>query len=185
MPRLRSILLALVVPIAIGVGVGGNGVAQATIVPGVSIGGAKLGDSSARISARFGEQPTRLGPEDDQPLFVMAFARIDGYAYFALPAVCAGDAEVEPPAGACDADGPATYILTRSRKQRTARHLGPGVTEATARRRLTGERCSTGFDTDIGRNARYCRVRTPGGKTETLYEFSRRRMISVAIQPLS
>lgn len=182
MPRLRSTLLALVVPIAIAAA---PAAAQATIVPGVSIGGAKLGDSSAQISKRFGEHPTRLGPDDDQPLFVMAFARIEGYAYFALPAVCSGDAEVAPPAGACDGDGPASYILTRSRKQRTAQHLGPGVSEATARRRLSGERCSVGFDSDIDRNARYCTVPAPGGKSETLYEFSKRRMISVAIQPVS
>ena len=58
MLRLRSTLLALVAPIVIGVS---PAAAQATIVPGVSISGAKLGDSSAQISKRFGEHPTRLG----------------------------------------------------------------------------------------------------------------------------
>jgi hypothetical protein len=182
MPRLRPTLLALAVPLLVAAG---PAAAQASIVPGVSIGGARLGDTAAQIGKRFSEQPQRLDPDDDAPLFVMAFRRIQGYAYFALPAICAGDAQVDPPAGACDIDGPATYILTRSTKQRTPQHLGPGVTQATALRRLKGERCTTDYDTDIDRSARYCTVRAPGGKTETVYELSRGRTISVAIEPVS
>jgi hypothetical protein len=179
MPRLQTLLLALALPLALAAGpVAG---ADARIVPGVSIGGARLGDTSAEISARFGEHPDRLGSDDGRPLFVMAFSRIRGYAYFALPPACAEDAEDEPAEGACDADGPATYILTRSKAQRTALHIGPGVTERTARRRLRGERCSIAYDTDISRNARFCVVRAPGGRARTEYEFSRGRMVSVGI----
>jgi hypothetical protein len=117
--------------------------AQASIVIGEHISGVRLGDPLASVTARYGEPSRKLVGEEsaDYGLF---WDRLKLHTLMT------------------SADDTVYLVSTTSTKQRTNRHIGPGVRASTARRRLRGERCSSYFDADRGRQVVGCDVRSSG-----------------------
>ena len=120
---------------------GGAAPARASIVIGEHIGGVRLGDALAAVTARHGEPSRKLvgDEEGDYGLFW------DQRRLHALMR---------------SADDTVVLVSTTSTGQRTSRHIGPGVRERTARRRLRGERCGRYFDADRSRMVLGCDVRS-------------------------
>jgi hypothetical protein len=117
--------------------------AEASIVIGEHISGVRLGDPLATVTARHGE-PSRKLVGDESADYGLFWDKLKLHTLMT--------AETET-----------VYLVsTTSTKQRTSRHIGPGVRERTARQRLRGERCASYFDADRRRQVLGCDVRSDG-----------------------
>jgi hypothetical protein len=137
--------------------------AEASIVLGQSIGGVKLGDPLSSVTQRFGP-PSRKVVGDEEGDYGLWWNPIKLHALMRT-------------------EGDTVYLVsTTSTKQRTSRHIGPGVRASTARARLTGERCGSYFDADRGRDVVGCDVRAKGGVTTSFVIWSG-RVREVVLEP--
>jgi hypothetical protein len=99
--------------------------ALAQIVPQKGIGGINLGMTEAMVRAKIGDPDKRKrGTNDFGPYTILT------YSSPAIVVTFQGNAG-------------ATAVQTSSHLQRTASGVGPGVTEAKLKAKLTGEKCRT------------------------------------------
>ena len=120
--------------------------ADASIVLGKSIDGVTPGDTLQQVVAQHG-QPSRKAIGDEESDYGLWWSQRKLHTLMLT-------------------ETDTVYLVsTTSPRQRTSRHLGPGVTSRTTRARLRGERCSRYFDADRQRMVLGCDVRSSTGLT--------------------
>lgn len=101
--------------------------AQATIIPGRSVGGVHLGDSQAQVQARLGQ------PASQKVATVEIVGRQLSYRYPALTVSFDGAGD----------DARVLGVLVTGRSQRTSRRVGVGSTRRQVARRVPGAHCQS------------------------------------------
>jgi hypothetical protein len=119
----RARLVVLVTALVGALGVPAS--AQATIVVQKGIAGVQLGMTRSRVLARLGQPPKRRSGTND-------FGQWTGFVYPRVTVTFQSGARV-------------TSLRTTSLRERTARGVGPGSTEAQVRARVAGVRCRSEF----------------------------------------
>jgi hypothetical protein len=136
--------------------------AEATIVIGKSISGVKVGDPLSSVTKRYG-QPSRKEVGEESGDYGLWWHPIKLHTLMT------------------SADDTVYLVSTTSTKQRTSRHIGPGVRASTARARLSGERCRSYVDADRERDVVGCDVRS--GDVTTSFVIWSGRVREVVLEP--